>query len=208
MNLNKFQTKAQTSTKAISSHAAGLAQLAGEIIRHRFGSVIVIEGKQRHRKRRRKRNTTPHITTSTPRKSSAMKGSTMAFIGKRWRRTPEPYRAPGSIGRYWLCQKPKRLSESLPRLLLPDPNASGEKWPRRREELHRKRQNDRGYRFRGLSGGIQIVRRDDIHRVDGVVYQKDLGKKTDTHAKNIKEYNPNSSWRKAEEQQEGIASQE
>ena len=50
MNLNKFQTKAQTSTNAISPHAAGLAQLAGEIIRHRFGSVIVIEGEQRHRK--------------------------------------------------------------------------------------------------------------------------------------------------------------
>ena len=50
MNLNKFLTKAQTSTNAISPHAAELAQLAGEIIRHRFGSVIVIEGEQRHRK--------------------------------------------------------------------------------------------------------------------------------------------------------------
>jgi hypothetical protein len=38
--------------------------------------------------------------------------------------------------------------------------------------------------------------------VDGVVYQKDLGKKTDAHAKDIKEYNPNSSWQKAEERQE------
>ena len=36
--------------------------------------------------------------------------------------------------------------------------------PRRGEKLHRKRQNDRGFRFRGLSGGIQVVRRDDIHR--------------------------------------------
>ena len=62
------------------------------------------------------------------------------------------------------CQKPRRRSDSLPRLLLPHPNASGEKWPRRREKLHRKRQNDRGFRFRGLSGGIQVVRRDDIHR--------------------------------------------
>jgi len=44
--------------------------------------------------------------------------------------------------------------------------------------------------------------------VDGVVYQKDLGKRTDAHAKDIKEYNPNSSWRKAEEQREEIASQE
>ena len=37
---------------------------------------------------------------------------------------------------------------------------------------------------------------------DGVVYQKDLGKKTDALAKAMKEYNPNSTWQKAEEQQE------
>ena len=51
MNFNKFsvQTKAQTNRNAISSHAAGLAQLADEIIRQRFGSVIVIEGEHRHR---------------------------------------------------------------------------------------------------------------------------------------------------------------
>jgi len=36
---------------------------------------------------------------------------------------------------------------------------------------------------------------------DGVVYQKDLGKKTEVLAKATKEYNANSSWRKAEEQQ-------
>jgi hypothetical protein len=41
---------------------------------------------------------------------------------------------------------------------------------------------------------------------DGVVYQKDLGKKTDVLAKAMKEYNPNSSWQKAEEQQEETAS--
>jgi hypothetical protein len=41
---------------------------------------------------------------------------------------------------------------------------------------------------------------------DGVVYEKDLGKKTDVVAKNMKEYNPNSSWQKAEEQQEETAS--
>jgi hypothetical protein len=35
---------------------------------------------------------------------------------------------------------------------------------------------------------------------DGVVYQKDLGKKTEVLAITIKEYNPNSSWQKAEEQ--------
>jgi hypothetical protein len=36
---------------------------------------------------------------------------------------------------------------------------------------------------------------------DGVVYQKDLGKKTDALAKSMKEYNPDSSWQRAEEQQ-------
>jgi hypothetical protein len=40
---------------------------------------------------------------------------------------------------------------------------------------------------------------------DGVVYQKDLGKKTDALAKAMKEYNPNSTWQKAEEQQEETA---
>jgi hypothetical protein len=35
---------------------------------------------------------------------------------------------------------------------------------------------------------------------DGVVYQKDLGKKTDALAKGMKEYNPNSSWQKAEQE--------
>jgi Protein of unknown function (DUF2950) len=43
---------------------------------------------------------------------------------------------------------------------------------------------------------------------DGVVYQKDLGKKTDALAKAMKEYNPNSSWQKAEEQQEETAGQQ
>jgi Protein of unknown function (DUF2950) len=36
---------------------------------------------------------------------------------------------------------------------------------------------------------------------DGVVYQKDLGKKTEAIAKAMKEYNPKSGWQKAEEQQ-------
>jgi hypothetical protein len=40
---------------------------------------------------------------------------------------------------------------------------------------------------------------------DGVVYQKDLGKKTEALAKAMKEYNPNSSWQKAEEQPEETA---
>jgi len=41
---------------------------------------------------------------------------------------------------------------------------------------------------------------------DGVVYEKDLGKKTDVVAKAMKEYNLNSGWQKAEEQQEETAS--
>jgi len=35
---------------------------------------------------------------------------------------------------------------------------------------------------------------------DGVVYQKDLGKKTEALGKAMKEYDPNSSWKKAEEE--------
>ena len=36
---------------------------------------------------------------------------------------------------------------------------------------------------------------------DGVVYEKDLGKKTDSAAKSIKSYDPDSSWKKSEEPQ-------
>ena len=43
---------------------------------------------------------------------------------------------------------------------------------------------------------------------DGVVHEKDLGKKTDVLAKAMTEYNPNSTWRKAEEQQEETASEQ
>src|SRR5271157_238234 len=43
---------------------------------------------------------------------------------------------------------------------------------------------------------------------DGIVYERDLGKKTDVLAKAIKEYNPNSSWQKAEEQEETAGEQE
>ncbi len=39
---------------------------------------------------------------------------------------------------------------------------------------------------------------------DGAVYQKDLGKKTEALGKAMKEYNPNSTWQKAEEQPEQI----
>ena len=39
---------------------------------------------------------------------------------------------------------------------------------------------------------------------DGVVYEKDLGPKTNVVARTMKEYNPNSSWQEAEDQQEEI----
>ncbi len=42
---------------------------------------------------------------------------------------------------------------------------------------------------------------------DGIVYQKDLGKKTDAIAKAMTEYNPNSTWQKAEDEQETTATQ-
>jgi hypothetical protein len=39
-----------------------------------------------------------------------------------------------------------------------------------------------------------------IVNADGVVYEKDLGKKTEAAVKNMKEYNPNSSWQKSDDQ--------
>jgi len=42
---------------------------------------------------------------------------------------------------------------------------------------------------------------------DGPVYEKDLGNKTAVLAKGMKEYNPDSSWKKAEEQQEETANE-
>ncbi|MGA8314145.1 MAG: DUF2950 family protein, partial [Terriglobales bacterium] len=43
---------------------------------------------------------------------------------------------------------------------------------------------------------------------DGVTYEKDLGKKTDVLAKAMKEYNPNSTWQKAEDQPEETAGEQ
>lgn len=40
---------------------------------------------------------------------------------------------------------------------------------------------------------------------DGVVYQKDLGKKTDVNVKSMNKYNPDSSWQKAEDQPQKTA---
>jgi hypothetical protein len=43
---------------------------------------------------------------------------------------------------------------------------------------------------------------------DGVVYQKDFGKKTDVLAKAMKEYNPDSTWQKGEDEQEETAAEQ
>ena len=40
---------------------------------------------------------------------------------------------------------------------------------------------------------------------DGVVYEKDLGKKTETLAISMREFNPDSSWQKAEAEQQAAA---
>jgi hypothetical protein len=43
---------------------------------------------------------------------------------------------------------------------------------------------------------------------DGVVYQKDLGKKTEAIAKAMREHNPNSTWQKVEDMQEETAAEQ
>jgi hypothetical protein len=43
---------------------------------------------------------------------------------------------------------------------------------------------------------------------DGVVYEKDLGKKTQAAAKSMKEYNPSSSWQKTDDQSEQAAAEQ
>ena len=48
-----------------------------------------------------------------------------------------------------------------------------------------------------MSSGVMTF----IAGVDGVVYQKDLGKKTEVLAKSMKEYNPDYGWQKTEEQE-------
>ena len=47
-----------------------------------------------------------------------------------------------------------------------------------------------------------------IVAADGAVYQKDLGEKTDGQAKDMKEYNPDSSWQKGEDEQEETAGEQ
>ena len=148
-----------------------------------------------------------HSTTSMPRKSSAMKGSTMAFIGKLLRASPK---APS--GRWWRRRwrkgmpKPRRRSHSLSRLLFSRPDATREECAGRGEKLHRQRQDDRRVRFCGLSGGIPIVRRDDVYRWRGWSGVSEGSRPEDRGlAKAMKEYNPDSHWQKAEDEEEEAA---
>jgi hypothetical protein len=60
------------------------------------------------------------------------------------------------------------------------------------------------YRAEYRSSGVMTF----IVGEDGTVYEKDLGKKTESAAKGMKEYNPNSNWQKAEEQPEGTAGEQ
>jgi len=43
---------------------------------------------------------------------------------------------------------------------------------------------------------------------DGVVYEKDLGDKTEDAVKSMKEFNPNSGWQKTEDLQEEAAAEQ
>ncbi len=54
------------------------------------------------------------------------------------------------------------------------------------------------------SSGVMTL----IVGADGVVYEKDLGKKTEGLAKSMKEYAPNSSWQESEEQHEETAGEQ
>jgi Protein of unknown function (DUF3300) len=58
----------------------------------------------------------------------------------------------------------RNSSRSLSRLLVPHPHAAESQCSGRRQSLHHPWQNDRGFRFRGLSGGVSVVRGDDVHR--------------------------------------------
>ncbi|HTV60006.1 MAG TPA: DUF2950 domain-containing protein [Verrucomicrobiae bacterium] len=69
-----------------------------------------------------------------------------------------------------------------------------------------------------MTGGFAFVAYPAVYRssgvmtfvvgMDGVVYQKDLGDKTDTIGKDLKEFNPDSSWEKAMAPQEETANAE
>ena len=160
---------------------------------------------------RRKRNTTPRSTTSTPRKSSVMKGSTMAFIGKLLMANP---RAPS--GRWWHRPLPRAMPKA--RDGAPTPyrgyyyhilTRQGKNAPGGAKSYIVNGKMTEGFAFVAYpaeyrSSGVMTF----IVGEDGVVYQKDLGKKTDALAKAMKEYNPNSSWQKAEDQQEENAGEQ
>jgi hypothetical protein len=98
------------------------------------------------------------------RKSSVMKGSTMAFIGKLLRANP---RAPS--GRWWhrpllgLCQKPDGAPTPYRGYYYRILTRQGKNGPGGAKSYIVNGKMTEGFAF-GLSGGIQVVRRDDIHR--------------------------------------------
>ena len=115
---------------------------------------------------RRKKNIRRTSTKSMPGKNlQRYRAARRSLLEGGGGRPAKPHRAAGGIGRRrGLCPRERRAADSLPRLLLPYSDRPGERRPRRREELYRERQDDRGIRVRGLSGAIPLFRRDDFHR--------------------------------------------
>jgi hypothetical protein len=138
-----------------------------------------------------------------------MEGSTMAFIGKVLMASP---RAPS--GRW--SQRPKgygKIQDGGPTpyrgyyyLIL---TRQGKNGPGGAKSYIANGKMSEGFAFVAYpaeyrSSGLMTF----IVNEDGVVYEKDLGKKTDVLAKAMKDYNPNSSWQKAEEQPEETAGEQ
>ena len=132
----------------------------------------------------------------------------MAFIGKLLKANP---RAPS--GRWWHRPLPRAMPKA--RTGLPTPyrgyyyhilTRQGKNAPGGAKSYIVSGKMTEGFAFVAYpaeyrSSGVMTF----IVSEDGVVYQKDLGTKTDVLAKAMKEYNPDSSWRKAEEQQDETA---
>jgi hypothetical protein len=96
-------------------------------------------------------------------------------------------------------ENPTASVASLRRLITSIPE-SRSRSARNTDHLHRNPHYAAEYR----SSGVMTF----IINEDGVVYQKDLGKKSDVLAKAMKEYNPNSSWQKGEDEQEVSADEQ
>ena len=128
-----------------------------------------------------------------------MKGSTMAFIGKLPKAGP---RAPS--GRWWRGPLPRKMPKaggrpgSLPRRSSPHPTRQGATSPGGAKNYVVNGKMTEGFAFVAFPAeyrcsGVMTF----IVGEDGVVYQKDLGSKTEVLGKAMKEYNLNSSWKKS-----------